>query len=56
MQYSPYPIYLSHKPDRSAPIYTPSSARLYQSVLDEKTPSEKQYSSYPIYLADDIGR
>ena len=39
-QYIPYPIYLSyqpdrsvsHQPDRSEPIYTSSSARLYQSI------------------------
>ena len=35
-QYSPYPIYLSHQPDRSEPINTSSSARLYQSIPDEK--------------------
>merc|ERR1711915_576225 len=43
---------LSHQPDRSEPINTSSSARLYQSILDKKkTPSEKQYSPYPIYLS-----
>ena len=35
-QYSPYPIYLSHQPDRSEPINTSSSARLYQSIPDKK--------------------
>ena len=41
-QYSPYPIYLSHQPDRSEPTNTSSSARLYQSIADAKaTPSEK---------------
>ena len=58
-QYIPYPIYLSyqpdrsvsHQPDRSEPIYTSSSARLYQSIPDETTPSEKYYSPYPIYLS-----
>ena len=34
--YSPYPIYLSHQPDWSEPINTTSSARLYQSIPDEK--------------------
>ena len=41
-QYSPYPIYLSHQPDRSETINTSSSARLYQSNPDEKNPSDKQ--------------
>ena len=58
-QYSPYPIYLSyqldwsvsHQPDRSEPIYTSSSARLYKSIPDETTPSEKYYSPYPSYLS-----
>ena len=40
-QYNPYPIYLSHQQDRSEPINTSSSARLYQSIRDEKTPSVK---------------
>ena len=36
MQYISYPTYLSHQPDRSEPINTSSSARLYQFIPDEK--------------------